>query len=81
MTTATHLVLIVLDKRRFHHVNTMLTLDFLTIVQKEFLISAQLLLDGLHRDLINCVADLERSHRLKQLFGYVEHILGEKSPL
>ena len=59
LATTTHLVLIVLNERRFHHVNTVLSLNLLAVVQQELLISAQLLLDGLHRYLIDCVADLE----------------------
>ena len=75
-----HLMLVVLNKRRFHHVNSMLSLNLLAIVQKELLVASQLLLDWFHRHFVDCLANLECSQCLQKLLCYIKHVLWEKCP-
>ena len=45
---AAHLLLIVLNKGWFHHVDPVLSLDFIAIVEKEGLVTRQFLLNRLN---------------------------------
>ena len=78
---AAHLLLVVFNESRLHHVNTVLALDLVAVMHKEGLITRQLLLNRLYGHLVYRLTNLQCVHRLKQLLGYVEDILGEKGPL
>ena len=53
-----HLLLEVFDKSRLHHVDAVVALDLLTVVEKELLVATKLILYGLYRHLIDGLADL-----------------------
>lgn len=72
-----HLCLDCLDETGFIHVDTVLTLDLVCVVQKELLIPGEFLLDGLHRDFVDRLPDLEGIHGMKEFFGYIKDVSGE----
>ena len=76
-----HLLLIVFNERWLHHVDPVLALYLVAVVHKEGLVTRQLLLYRLNGHLVYRLTNLHCIHRLKQLLGYVEDILGEKGPL
>ena len=66
-----HLLLVVLNKGRLHHVYPVFALDFLTIVQQEGFVSAHFLLDRLYWDLVDGCTDLKSLHCMEKLLGDV----------
>lgn len=58
----THLLLVVLDEGRLGHVDPVLALDLLAVVQQEGLVASKLLLYRLNRHLVNSGSDLECLH-------------------
>ena len=68
---ASHLLLVILDESRLHHVDSVLSLNFFTIVQQESLITCQLLLDRLDGNFVDGLADTEGIHSGEQLFSDV----------
>jgi hypothetical protein len=76
-----HLLLEVLDEGRLVHRDAVLALQLVSIVDQEWLVSSQLLLDGLHRDFVDRLLDLESLHRLEELFGDIEDVSREEGPL
>lgn len=66
-----HLLLIILNKSRSHHIDAVLALDFITVVKQKCLKTSQFLLNGLHGDFIYRLANLQSIHRGKQLFRNV----------
>lgn len=71
---STHLLLVVLNKCGLHHVDTVFTLNFFTIMQQELLVSAHFLLDWLNWNLVDSCSNLKCLHRVEKLFGYVQDI-------
>ena len=69
--------MIVLNKCRSHHVDSMFPLDLVTVVEQKGLITSQLILDWLNWDFVDRVTHLESITRLDKFFGNCEDILRE----
>lgn len=78
---AVHLLLEVFNKGRLHHVDAMVALDLLAVMQQERLVARQLVLNGFDRHFIDCLPNLQRIQGRLKLLGYIEDILREKRPL
>ena len=76
-----HLLLVILNKSRSHHIDSVLSLDLVTIVQQKGLKTGQLFLNWLHWHLIDCLSNLESVHGRQQLLGNVEDVLRKEGPL
>ncbi len=78
---ATHLLLVILDERRLHHIDTVLALDFFAIVHQESLVAAKFVLNWLDWYLVDGLADLESVKGCQKLLRYVKDIFREQGPL
>lgn len=58
----THLLLVVLNKGWFHHVDPVLSLNFIAIMEKEGLVTRQFLLDRLNWHSLDRLTNLESVH-------------------
>ena len=56
---AVHLLLEVLNKGRLHHVDTMVALDLLAVMQQERLVARQLVLNWFDRHLVDSLPNLQ----------------------
>ena len=74
-------MLVVLDECWLHHIDAVLALNLLTVVEEEGLVAGKLLLDGLNRHLVDSGANLQGLHRRHQLLCNVEDIFRKEGPL
>lgn len=81
--THAHQVLLLerLDERRLAHVDTVLPLNFISIVDQECLVPLQLLLNWLDWHLIDRLSHLHGFHCEQKLLSDVEDVSREQSPL
>lgn len=70
-------LLVILNKSWFHHINTVVALDFVAVVQQELLIATEFVLDRLNRHFVDGLADLEGVKCRLKLFRNVENIFRE----
>lgn len=77
---AAHLLLIVFNKCGLHHVDAVLSLNFVAVMEKESLIARQFLLNWLNWHLINRLTDLKCIHGREQFFSNVQDIFREQGP-